>query len=416
MGWTGWRSLPPVLNERFYNYNFVDQRMAGFSYMDYDNRAVSYVDGSEVLPIVDSSIVPTSDSWSEEYSSHGITNISDAVPGGGNSYYTNTNALPDHRGFLTGQSASSKLLSGGSIGGMWVMGEYQRHAWVLDMEQSLKTPTTPYDDPQYWDALDVEYESEGEFIDAKFVIYNATIMGYAWKENVDPGARFFDETSPDTPDPFLLDEVAPWLMCDIIDLPGETWAGSRRHEYGEFYPLGHAIRPLEQTRDDSGIGTVLTSFRAPNSGDPYETRWVEYFYSNEGYWYDIPDYESPLYTSLKDEYSLVIAAVPRSFGLGSVPMPARDPFQTFASGYHPGSQYYVSLSNYRGTTTYGEYLDSYIGWVVSYRPPRYRLKMPTDPPMRQRHRDDGLTTDARQEKGDGSSQQSSIRQGGRVYY
>jgi len=38
------------------------------------------------------------------------------------------------------------------------------------------------------------------------------------------------------------------------------------------------------------------------------------------------------------------------------------------------------------------------------------------PPMRQRHRDDGLTTDARQERGHGSSLQSSIRQGGRVYY
>jgi hypothetical protein len=38
------------------------------------------------------------------------------------------------------------------------------------------------------------------------------------------------------------------------------------------------------------------------------------------------------------------------------------------------------------------------------------------PPMRQRHRDDGLATDARQMKGHGSSLQSSIRRGGQVYY
>lgn len=38
------------------------------------------------------------------------------------------------------------------------------------------------------------------------------------------------------------------------------------------------------------------------------------------------------------------------------------------------------------------------------------------PPLRQRHRDDGLSTDAKQQKGSGSSQQSSLRRGGRVYY
>lgn len=38
------------------------------------------------------------------------------------------------------------------------------------------------------------------------------------------------------------------------------------------------------------------------------------------------------------------------------------------------------------------------------------------PPLRQRSRDDGLATDARQQKGSGSSLQTSLRRGGRVYY
>ena len=48
--------------------------------------------------------------------------------------------------------------------------------------------------------------------------------------------------------------------------------------------------------------------------------------------------------------------------------------------------------------------------------PRYRYWMSGMPPMRQRHRDDGLTVDTRQEKGRGSSLQSSLRRGGKVYY
>ena len=51
--------------------------------------------------------------------------------------------------------------------------------------------------------------------------------------------------------------------------------------------------------------------------------------------------------------------------------------------------------------------------------PRFRYWIPGStkiPPMRQRVRDDGLTIDARQMKGSGSSLQSSIRRGGRVYY
>lgn len=38
------------------------------------------------------------------------------------------------------------------------------------------------------------------------------------------------------------------------------------------------------------------------------------------------------------------------------------------------------------------------------------------PPMRQRQRDDGLATDSRQEKGHGSSLQSSQRRSSRTYY
>lgn len=41
---------------------------------------------------------------------------------------------------------------------------------------------------------------------------------------------------------------------------------------------------------------------------------------------------------------------------------------------------------------------------------------PLSPPMRQRHRDDDLATATKHQRGDGSSHQSSIRQGGRVYY
>lgn len=60
-----------------------------------------------------------------------------------------------------------------------------------------------------------------------------------------------------------------------------------------------------------------------------------------------------------------------------------------------------------------------VGLIV--RVPRYRYKYTYVTginvyPMRQRHRNDGLATDAREHKGFGSSQQISIRQGGRTYY
>lgn len=38
------------------------------------------------------------------------------------------------------------------------------------------------------------------------------------------------------------------------------------------------------------------------------------------------------------------------------------------------------------------------------------------PPLRQRHRDDGLAVDSREQKGQGSSQQTSLRRGGKAYY
>lgn len=64
--------------------------------------------------------------------------------------------------------------------------------------------------------------------------------------------------------------------------------------------------------------------------------------------------------------------------------------------------------------------------TIEHKLPTYRsylgfdLVVPTGPtiapPLRQRHRNDGLTTDVRQERGLGSSEQSSLRRGGRVYY
>lgn len=59
-------------------------------------------------------------------------------------------------------------------------------------------------------------------------------------------------------------------------------------------------------------------------------------------------------------------------------------------------------------------------WVRVPRYRYYRLYVrpgaEDTPPMRQRHRNDGLATDAREFKGYGSSQQISIRRGGRTYY
>lgn len=54
--------------------------------------------------------------------------------------------------------------------------------------------------------------------------------------------------------------------------------------------------------------------------------------------------------------------------------------------------------------------------VVEQDPPTWYFGVDVPPPLRQRSRDDGLATDARQEKGSGSSQQTSLRRGGRVYY
>lgn len=88
---------------------------------------------------------------------------------------------------------------------------------------------------------------------------------------------------------------------------------------------------------------------------------------------------------------------------------------------------------YSGTMPYSN-SGSRMGWIgiesvtADVKYPRwkaqilkYRLtKLPSPggniPPLRQRHRDDGLTTDTRQEKGNGSSLQSSLRRGGRVYH
>lgn len=67
-----------------------------------------------------------------------------------------------------------------------------------------------------------------------------------------------------------------------------------------------------------------------------------------------------------------------------------------------------------------------VGYDIWIRTPRYRYRrlyirpIPVanegGPPMRQRHRNDGLATDAREFKGHGSSQQISIFRGGRTYY
>lgn len=54
--------------------------------------------------------------------------------------------------------------------------------------------------------------------------------------------------------------------------------------------------------------------------------------------------------------------------------------------------------------------------VVEHDPPTWYFDPATPPPLRQRVRDDGLGIDSRQEKGQGSSQQLSLRRGGRVYY
>lgn len=64
------------------------------------------------------------------------------------------------------------------------------------------------------------------------------------------------------------------------------------------------------------------------------------------------------------------------------------------------------------------------GWMYIQFPP-WRYSVPTwidgsaqfgMPPLRQRHRTDGLTTDTRQERGHGDSLQSSTRRGPRTYY
>jgi len=70
-----------------------------------------------------------------------------------------------------------------------------------------------------------------------------------------------------------------------------------------------------------------------------------------------------------------------------------------------------------------------MGWDAKFviqvylilRIPRYRFRLyyiagKKEIPMRQRHRDDGLATDAREFKGHASSQQVSNRRGGRTYY
>lgn len=54
--------------------------------------------------------------------------------------------------------------------------------------------------------------------------------------------------------------------------------------------------------------------------------------------------------------------------------------------------------------------------VVEQDPPTWYFGPSIIPPLRQRGRDDGLATDALQEKGRGSSVQTSLRRGGRVYY
>lgn len=58
--------------------------------------------------------------------------------------------------------------------------------------------------------------------------------------------------------------------------------------------------------------------------------------------------------------------------------------------------------------------------VVNVRQPAYRYWIPDgvveEVPMRQRQRDDGLGVDLLHMRGQGTSQQSSIRRGGRIYY
>lgn len=108
---------------------------------------------------------------------------------------------------------------------------------------------------------------------------------------------------------------------------------------------------------------------------------------------------------------------------GSIPVMPDDP--------SPATEFWFAIEmtndQIEHTDGYGMFHDGYNAFlqdvvietpVQIYQMPRWRYWIPSVgvPSMRQRQRDDGLTTDSRHERGQGSSFQSSQRRGGRVYY
>lgn len=77
---------------------------------------------------------------------------------------------------------------------------------------------------------------------------------------------------------------------------------------------------------------------------------------------------------------------------------------------------YISVQGVGVEIPFGHQFSMNTLTVVEQDPLTWYFGPLVSPPLRQRSRDDGLAVDSRQEKSQGSSQQSSLRRGGRVYY
>lgn len=312
--------------------------------------------GSNHIPLVTDTGPPATDDINYTYQFHTFTHLTDPyeAPKEGPGYFATEQKLNSVISLGTVAGTHGLPYNGGYIGGMAENSHENRTSLILDFNPYRFENIQPYDDPDYSNALDIEWLGEATYVSAVLHITAISIGG----------SSFFD---PVTLAGGSNDALIPAIDFSLYRLPSYAYDNTKTGGWTTF-------RPIQGLRDETSIYTALTPLQTWAGAQAGDTPITVMFYPRG----TIAKYRSEeTYNvgALDVSHAAVYAINNSAYLNGAIPDPG---------AYNEYYSWLYINDNVFDNSSGRPYFE--LTWI----PRPYRLLLPGIPPLRFNQRDDHL--------------------------